>query len=795
MKFSYRWLKELSGTEKTPEELAAFLTMRAFEVEEVVPVGFSLPDIVVGTVLSVEQHPNADRLRVARVNLGEGNEKTIVCGAPNLALNQKVAVALPGASLPGDVFIKQTDIRGVVSDGMICSQKELGLGENHEGILVLPEEAEAGTGVADFLATADSVLDVKVLPDRAHDCLSHVGLSREIAALEHRKMDYDYDGLLLPKSEDMLSSFFSISLEAKGKSDRYIGALVRNVTVDVSPKWLVDRLSVFGMRSINNIVDATNLIMLELGQPLHAFDWDAIAGSEQKKIGPRLANPGETLVLLDGKSHLLDAEDIVIADSERALALGGIMGGVASGVTSKTKHVFFEAAHFDPVSIRRTRTRLGIESDASARFEKGLSPDLAERALVRLLEVVSHIAGGEVVSVSEERSAFALPKSIEFSSRAVTSLLGTDVSVKEMKSILELRGFEVSLEEKTVSATPPPYRIDVESVADIAEEIGKGIGYDRIESVAPSFLLGSPSDDPIRAHEASLRDFLSANGFTESYNYSFYSESDASRLHFEKDAHLSLANPMNPDQTLVRKSLLPGLLKNIAFNGRRFHDIRMFELGKVYERSGESVVETRLVSGVARVSSKRGGEASPFVLLMSEMAHLLDSLRVVYSVRPYQNTALSLWHPVRTADIFSARGERIGTLGEVHPAPLKGMGISGRVAAFEFDTRALLSAIPGEGIFAPIRKQPETLRDLSCFVPSRTTVAEVRDCIVSSGQGLVLDAELFDRYMSPDEGRSLAFHIRMGREDRALTGEEADVVFAGIVRAIETHIGGTLRVS
>lgn len=793
MKFSYRWLKELSGTEKTPEELAAFLTMRAFEVEEVVPVGFSLPDIVVGIVLSVEQHPNADRLRVARVNLGEGNEKTIVCGAPNLALNQKVAVALPGASLPGDVLIKQTDIRGVVSDGMICSQKELGLGENHEGILVLPEEAEAGTGVADFLATADSVLDVKVLPDRAHDCLSHVGLSREIAALEHREMDYDYDGLVLSKSKD--EHPFALSLDAGKKSLRYIGALVRNATVGTSPKWLVDRLSVFGMRSINNIVDATNLIMLELGQPLHAFDWDAIAGSEQKKIGPRLANPGETLVLLDGKSHSLDAEDIVIADSERALALGGIMGGVASGVTSKTKHVFFEAAHFDPVSIRRTRTRLGIESDASARFEKGLSPDLAERALVRLLEVVSHIAGGEVVSVSEERNAFTLPKSIEFFSRAVTSLLGTDVSAKEMKSILELRGFEVSLEEKMVSATPPPYRIDVESVADIAEEIGKGIGYDRIESIAPSFLLGSPSDDPIRAHEASLRDFLSANGFTEAYNYSFYSESDASRLYLEKDAHLSLANPMNPDQVLVRKSLLPGLLKNIAFNGRRFHDIRMFELGKVYERSGESVVETRLVSGVARVSSKHGGEVSPFALLMSEIAHLLDSLRVVYSVHPYQNTALSLWHPVRTADIFSARGERIGILGEVHPALLKGMGISGRVATFEFDTRALLSAIPGKDIFAPIRKQPETLRDLSCFVPSRTTVAEVRDCIVSSGQGLVLDAELFDRYASPDEGRSLAFHIRMGREDRALTGEEADVVFAGIVRAIETHIGGTLRIS
>lgn len=793
MKFSYRWLKELSGTEKSPEELAAFLTMRAFEVEEVVPVGFALPDILVGKVLSVERHPNADRLRVAQVSLGEKGEMQIVCGAPNLEAGQKVAVVLPGAVLPGDIAIKKTDIRGVASDGMICSERELGLGDNHEGILVLPEAAEVGILLRDFLGTADSVLDVKILPDRAHDCLSHAGLAREIAALEGRVFDYDYDGLVLPTSKER--SAFAVSLDAGEKSLRYIGALVRGVTVGASPRWLVDRLGVFGMRSINNIVDATNLVMLELGQPLHAFDWDAIAGAEQKKIGPRFAKSGETIALLDGKSYSLSAEDIVIADERRVLAVGGIMGGADSGVTATTKHVLFESAHFDPVSIRRTRTRLGIESDASARFEKGLSPDLAERALVRLLEIVAHIAGGEGALVVDAQKALPKKLPITCDPHAVTTLLGTDVSEKEMKKLLELRGFKISSAGKTLSVTPPLYRLDTESVADIAEEIGKGIGYDRIASNAPSFLLTTLPEDSLRVYETSLRTHCAANGFTETFNYSFYSESDAKRMRLDRDRHLALENPMNPDQALVRMSLLPGLLGNAHFNGRRFPDMRIFELGKIYEVSEGSVVETRLVSGIVRISSKRD-DAISFSTLMSSMRRLLDALRVSYSIRPHNSTEASLWHPARTADIVSSRNECLGVIGEVHPSVVKALGISGRVAAFECDTKKLLAAtLSTDATFTSIRKYPETLRDLSCFIPLHATVAEVEACILASGKGLVLGVELFDRYVSPDQERSLAFHIRLGREDRALTGEEADRVFSGIVRGIESRLGGTIRLS
>lgn len=793
MKFSYRWLQELSGTEKSPEELAEFLTMRAFEVEEITSVGFSVPQVIVGTVLAIEKHPNADRLRVARLDMGASGERIVVCGAPNLALGQKVAVALPGAVLPGNLSIEKAEIRGVVSDGMICSEKELGLGEHHDGIFVLSEFAEAGVALVDFLGSGDSVLDVKILPDRAHDCLSHVGLAREIAALEGRELDYDYDGLLLPKPEG--KSPFDISLDAvKGMSLRYVGALVRGVSVGASPKWLADRLNVFGMRSVNNIVDATNFIMLELGQPLHAFDWNAISGAERKTIGPRLAHAGEELELLNGKTISLGSEDIVIADGERALALGGIMGGIDSGVRAETKDIFLESAHFDPVAIRRTRTRLGIESDASIRFEKGLSPDLAGRAMTRLLEIITHIAGGEVASVSERRVETPGPSPIVFSPDSVSSFLGTDVSAREMESVLKLRGFSVHFDGKYIEAVPPLYRLDIGSVADIAEEIGKGVGYDRIESEAPNFLLSSIPEDPVWTCEVSFRDYLAASGFTEVFNYSFYSEADAMRTRFDKGKHFSLENPMNSDQALVRLSLLPGLLRNVAFNGRRFHDVRLFELGKTYERVDGSPLETRRVSGVVRISPKDDG-AESFSAISSGISRLLLSLRVPYSIRPIQPDKSSIWHPTRTADLIGPSGERFGSMGEIHPSIVKSMAISGRVSAFEFDVRALLAILPTDWAFAPIRKYPETLRDISCFVRPHTSVAEVEQCIADFGEGMVLGVELFDRYASPEGGRSLAFHIRLGRDDRSLTGEEADAVFLNISRGIESRLNGTLRSS
>ncbi len=790
MKFSYHWLKELSDTEKSPEELAEFLTLRAFEVEEVTPVGFSTENIFVGEVLSIEKHPNADRLRVAKVDLGEKGARTIVCGAPNLETGQRVAVALPGAVLPVGMEIFETDIRGIHSEGMICSEKELGLGEHHEGIMVLSEAMEIGKELRDVLGSSDWLLDVKILPDRAHDALSHVGLAREIAALEWRKLDYDYLGLALPKVKERAP--FAISLEAGDKSHRYIGALVKNISVGVSPRWLVDRLGAFGMRSINTIVDATNLIMLELGQPLHAFDWDKLAGGEMKTIGPRFAQPGEKLLLLDGKTYELGGEDIVIADGGRAVALGGIMGGADSAVSPETRNVFFEAAHFDPVSIRRTRTRLGIESDASFRFEKELSSDLAERAMTRLLEVVTHLAGGEVRGVIDERKNVSAPKSIAFSPDEVMALLGTAISEKEMKKILELRECDVDAAGKKLTVSPPPYRLDIESVADIVEEIGKGIGYDRIEPEAPEFSLSATPEEPIRTLETALRTHMAACGFVETSNYSFYGETDARRAKLDTDRHLALENPMNPDQAFVRVSLIPGLLKNIAFNRRRFSDIRLFECGKTYESTEETPKETRLFSGALLLSSAKKEE--PFFVLKSEISRLFHSVGVSVSFRSRTSNE-SLWHPMRSAEIVGSDGAFLGIIGEIHPLVGKSFDISSRVACFEFDARILLNATRADMLFIPIRKYPETLRDLSCFIPERMPVADIERAIFAAGRGLVLGIELFDRYVDAERGRSVAFHVRLGKEGGTLSGEEADAALADIAGALERDLGVSARVA
>lgn len=790
MKFSYNWLKELSETKKSPQELAEFLTLRAFEVEEVVPVGFSTVNVFVGEVLSIERHPNADRLRVAKVSLGDQGERTIVCGAPNLDVKQRVAVAVPGAKLPGGVEISEAEIRGVHSQGMICSEKELGLGDGHEGILVLPEGAEVGIALSDFLRSSDWLLDVKILPDRAHDCLSHVGLAREIASLERREFDYDYDGLALPEMKE--NAPFSVSLDAGDKSLRYVGVLLRNVSVGTSPKWLIDRLGVFGMRSINTVVDATNLIMLELGQPLHAFDWDALSGGEMKTIGPRFAKQGETIVLLDGKTYELGSEDIVIADREKAIALGGIMGGADSAVTNETRNVFFEAAHFDPIAIRRTRTRLGIESDASYRFEKGISPDMPGRAMARILDVISHIAGGEVVGIIDECKEFSLPESVTFSPEDIRSLLGGDISTGDMQEILRLRGCSVSLEGKRFSVTPPPYRLDIVSIADVAEEIGKGIGYDRIDSQAPMFSLELVSEDPIRTTETTLRDIFSTNGFTEIYNYSFYSEKNAGRARLDVSKHCMLENPLNPDQALVRMTLLPGLLGTVVSNQRRFPNLRLFECGKTYEKTdaGDSV-ETRFCSGVATVSPE-SNEASAFRLLQSMLVRLFELSGASLSFRPCLESH-SFWHPTRVADMISASGTVIGSVGEIHPGVAKSFGISGRVAFFECDVRKLLAALPLDRSYIPIRKYPETLRDLSFFVPRKTLVSDVVRTIRSSGEGLVLGVEVFDRYVDPERGKSLAVHIRLGKEEGTVSGEEADRVLLGVARRIEEEIGGSIR--
>jgi phenylalanyl-tRNA synthetase beta chain len=796
MKYSYSWLKELSGTTKSPRELADFLTMRAFEVEEVEAVGFANESVVVGEVLELEKHPDADKLRVAKVAVG-GETLQIVCGAPNVAVGQKVSVALVGAKLPGDFEIRKRAVRGVESCGMICSQKELGLGEDHGGIWVLPEDAPVGTLLQGFLNDADALLDIKVLPDRAHDALSHVGMAREIAALEGGTLDYDYDGLKLEEPE---AKEFAAEILAGDKSRRYVGVLVRGVVVKDSPAWLQDRLKKLGLRPINNIVDVTNFVMMELGQPMHAFDWAAIAKkNENGRTRVRFAQEREKVALLDEKEYGLGGQDLVIADDEKILALAGIMGSLHSGVKAETKDILLEAAHFDPVAVRKTRTRLGLRTDASDRFEKGLDPNLPEKAMVRALELLRHIAGAGETEAADVYPRPVEPLALALDPKKAESLLGIPVEEKRVKAILEGVGCEVEKSGKEFRVTVPTWRLDIQSPEDLAEEIGKGVGYDAVPAVAPTVPLQGVGLDPERRLERRLKDALAGAGFTETYNYSFYGENDADAARLEKAAHVRLANPMSSDQSIMRASLAAGLLKNVRENLKHAKGLLLFESGRVYFRNGRGgLEETRKIGGVA-VEEGGGPASESFFVLKGLLGRVLEGL----GLSPDYDTARepgSFWHPTRTADIF-CRPERsegtasIGRIGEIHPFVLEQFKIKKRVAYFELDFEALLQNLPTEKTFTPLRRFPSVLRDISLYVPASVRVKDIVEGVKTAGGGFVLQTELFDQYLDPAKGvKSLAFHIHFGADDRTLEGSEADALLEKISASLEQNLKVERRV-
>lgn len=788
MKYSYKWLKELSGTDKSPEELAAMITMRAFEVESVEPVGFANDRVVVGEVRTLGKHPDADKLRVAEVDVCD-ETLTIVCGAPNVAEGQRVAVALEGAVLPGDFVIGKRSVRGVESRGMICSQKELGTGEDGEGIWVLPGTAKTGMLVEEFLGGADVLLDIKVLPDRAHDCLSHVGMAREIAALEGRELDFDFGGLSL--DFETLPEGFSVAIECE-KSERYIGARIRSAKVGPSPHWLETRLRTLGIRPINAVVDATNYVMLELGQPLHAFDWDKIAGEREKGITVRMAEAGERITLLDGKEHILADTDIVIADTEKPLALAGIMGGSDSGVTEATTELFIEAAHFDPVAIRRTRERLGLRTDASDRFEKGLSPALTEKAMARVLEILQHIISPEA-HVAQAVVGASSAQEIDCSVAGIESLLGVGLDEEEAKQALRLLGFEVRADERGWKVDVPAWRLDIDGAADIAEEIGRLVGYDQIVPAVPYVGLAAPAYSDDRALYRALLDTLVGQGFSETYNYSFYSERDAERARLGRDGHLELANPMSPDQALLRTSLLPRLLSNVCENAKHADRCMLTEFGRTYHRLPDSgVEEARHIGGVLTAVS---GEQA-FFELKGRVDSALRSLGLVTDWTVAEQPQ-AVWHPTRTAEVFCGTGETrvsVGTVGMIHPGVRQAFGIRKPVAGFEWRLADIVRALPRERRYAPIRRFPTVSRDTAFFVPDGVTARDIVTAMRQAGGELLVTVEIFDRYRDDATGRtSLAFHLELAAPDRTLPGDEADQTLAEVIAAAERDLGLELR--
>ena len=796
MKYSYRFLKELSGTKKSAEQLARLLMVHAFEVEGIEKFAHGIDDVVIGRVVSLAQHPDADKLRVAQVEVGKKDIRTIVCGAPNIAEGQHVVVALPGVKLPGGIEIKVAKLRGVESNGMICSAKELGLGDDHTGILVLDTDAPVGASFVKWAGLDDTIIEVKILPDRGSDALAYQGMAREIAALDGYAPSFG-DKTQKPVKVPTPNRAPKVIIGDKVGCPRYAGLFLRGVTVGPSPLWLQVRLIVSGLRPINNIVDVTNYFMLLTGQPMHAFDADKIAGA----ITVRRAKKNEKLVILNGETKKLSPDDLVIADTKQALALAGVMGGLPSAVTAETKNIFLEVANFEGSSVRRTKNRHNLPTDASYRFERNLDPNLVGEALREVAAILPGLSGGKIVGVRDVYPKEVVPTKITLSLTRVNNVLGVKFPVFQVVQHLALLGLKVKkiANADVLMVTVPTRRPDLRDEWDLIEEIGRMHGYDGIKATAPRLPLSASPKNTAKRLERTTKEYLASAGFDELMTYSFYGEKDITAARLPLSSHAELENPLNPEQKYLRLSLVPLHLRKATENRRHFESFDCFEWGKVFAKEAKTKrpVEISALS-LLSVSTKRHEKGSGFYALKGKVEALFTALHidttelVLESAQDHPEVpVLAMLHPTRSA-CYVVRGTVIGMIGEVHPAVEKSFGLDGRVAVAGFVTGALESLQKTETVFAPLQKFPYALRDISLTFPRSMTVSEVERLLFQAGAPLLQKADLFDIYEQGDD-KSFAFHLSFGAPDRTLSSTEMDQAFDRIVALAGEH-GGRLRV-
>ncbi|MBE9512927.1 MAG: phenylalanine--tRNA ligase subunit beta [Chloroflexi bacterium] len=800
MKVSLNWLKEYVNVSLSPSDLAHRLTMAGSEVKGTQVIGDKWEGITVGQITAINPHPNADRLRLVTLDLGT-EQPTVVCGAPNLRLGDRVAFASVGAQLidghSGQVFrLKSAKIRGVVSSGMACSERELGISDSHEGILILPAEAPVGIPLADYLG--DVIFDLDVTPNRP-DCLSVVGIAREVAALTGQRVhlsEASYEESAVPVDQQI-----SIEIAAPELCPRYSASLITGVTVAESPGWLQQRLLKYGMRPINNIVDVTNYVMLEYGQPLHAFDYQQIKG---KKIIVRRAAGGETITTLDGVERLLSEDMLVIADEEGAVAVAGVMGGACSEVTDETASILLEAANFSPASIHHTGNTLRLPSEARMRFERGIRPELALPALKRATQLIVELAGGK----ADKGLADIYPgrldhKPILLSTDKLKKVLGVEFSLDQIVAALTALGFDCRTEASTLEVwvTAPYWRSDIHQDVDLIEEVARITGYDKI----PATLLGQPlprqNPEPILSLKQKVRHCLIGYGFQEVITYSLTSLEMLNRLLPEsrplEPPPLRMANPMTAEQEYLRPSLRANLLATLSSN--RKHEavgVRLFELGKVYlpqpnDLPEEPEILCGLLSGSRQERSWHGGDSAfDFYDAKGVIEGLLDKLGVEVNFEKGSDASL---HPSKQVAITIA-GNRLGTIGELHPKVVAAFDIADAVCLFEINLSQLLPFTAAHKMFQPVPRFPAVERDIALVVDDDVTHYRVQSII--RGFPLVAGVTIFDVYSGkqvPTGKKSLAYRITFQPLTHTLTDDEVDKIQQQILDKLSQELGATLR--
>lgn len=797
MKISEQWLRSWVNPNISLAELSSQLMMAGIEIESIIPAAADFSKVVVGEVIAAEQHPNADKLRVCNVKINSNEESVIVCGAKNARSGIKVAVALPGAVLPNGLNIKTAKLRGVESNGMLCSEAELGLPKTIEGIMELPLDAPVGADLRDYLLLNDNVLEVNLTPNRA-DCLSLAGIAREVAALNNLAINE-------PKINHIpatIADIFPVKTTATAACPRYVSRIIKGIKNDaVTPLWMKSCLQKSGLKSISPVVDVTNYVMLELGQPIHAFDLSLL----NKEINVRYAADNETITTLDGQQFVLNSKTLVIADAKQPLALAGIMGGLNSGIKSSTKDLFLESAFFSSFAITNTARNFGLHTDSSHRFERGVDPNLPLKAMHRLSSLLLEIVGGQPGPINEIVHEEYLPKKsvIELRHNRIAKILGINPDSQQVEEILTRLGMQVTKKTAASNAEvvwnviPPSARFDINIEVDLIEEIARIYGYEQIPTTLPEAKLNIENNTGVLPQAHKIQTSLVNAGYHETLTYSFTS-AELQCLLDPENQPIALKNPLNNDLAVMRTMLWPGLINTYLHNTKHQQNrIRLFEVGNCFIQHHHELRQQLQVGMLA------SGEAYPeqwstekkpvdFFDIKHDLEQIFAVLKVADDISYRSNTHPAL-HPGCSAGIHF-KDKLIGYIGELHPRLTKSLAITQKIYLANFDVDAIYVApVPK---FKEMSKYPAITRDLALVVDRELPAKDLVSCIQSQYQGLLRLVEIFDIYQGENiakNKKSIALKLIFQHNDRTLIDEEIEQAISQLLVNLDKQFGAKLR--
>lgn len=784
MQFPYSWLKTQANPNLSTDQLAHLLTMAGLEVEETTPAAPDFSGVVIAEVKAVEKHPDADRLNVTQVDVGKGELLQIVCGAPNVRVGIKVPCALDGAILPNDFNIKPTKMRGVVSNGMLCSAKELGLPEDVDGLLILDNNAPVGQNVRDFLDLDDTIFTLKITPNRT-DCLSIKGLAREVAALTGCEVNFPKIQSL--KSESSRTQ--AVQIDAPEDCGRFLSRVIENVNAQAqSPKWLTQRLERAGIRSISALVDIGNYVMLELGQPMHVFDADKLSGS----LHVRRAQNGETLACLNEKTVTLQDNTLVIADEKQALSIAGLMGGASSAVGDETKNVVLESAWFTPDIISGKSRQYGFGSDSSFRFERGVDFELQQDAIERASELIVQICGGQAGEIVEAKGILPESKTVSVRPERVKKVLGVDIAADKMWAILDKLGLQPVQNEHGLTVTSPSFRYDIEIEEDLIEEIARVYGYENIPDDYTSGKLAMLRLPENKNPRLGVYQKLAARGFQEVVSYAFVNEAWEQDFANNQDP-IRLQNPLAAQYSVMRSTLMGGLIEILQNNlNRKQNRVRVFEVARTFRKENGLFVQNEQVGGLVYGSAQPeqwGEKARPadFYDVKADVESLLIGQNV-----QYVRAAHPALHPTRSANVV-IDGKNVGFIGELHPKWLQKYDLPNAPLLFELDMAAVLATEKTR--YQAVSKFQPVRRDLAFVLPENVDFAVLQAALWAVKSDYIQAIELFDVYRGaglPEQHKSLAVKIVLQSHDGTLNDETVEPIVQQLIESAE-KVGAKLR--